>query len=420
MTKQPIMPLRYMMVLGTFLLSLLLYIDRACISAAKGAISDSLGFSDKQMGWVLSIFALGYALFQVPSGIAGDKFGPRKVLTAVVTLWSIFTAFTGIAWNYSSMLIVRFLFGAGEAGAFPNMARTIYSWMPVKERGITQGINFSGSRIGSAFALPVVAWMITEIGWRTSFYILGGIGMLWSAAWYAFFRDNPEDHPNISEAEKELILAERQEQSTEKASISASIVFSSKNVWIAMSQYFASNFTFFFTLTWLLPYVKETYNLGLQEAGWYASIPILCGALGNWFSGWLIDRIYKSGKWKMSRVIPAVMGFSLAALGLVFSVFMSEVEWAIFFLSIAVFGADMTLSPSWSLCIDIGKENSGAVSGTMNMAGNIGAFITALSFPYFVDWFGGVKPFFFIAASLCVMAIFLWFFVKPEKSLEEY
>ena len=420
MTKQPLIPLRYMMVFGTFLLSLLLYIDRACISAAKGAISESLGFSDKQMGWVLSIFALGYALFQVPSGIAGDKYGPRKVLTAVVTLWSIFTAFTGLAWNYASMLIVRFLFGAGEAGAFPNMARTIFSWMPVKERGITQGINFSGSRIGSAFALPVVAWMITEIGWRNSFYILGAIGMLWSAAWYAFFRDNPEDHPNISDAEKELILAERQEQSTEKASISAAIVFSSKNVWIAMSQYFASNFTFFFTLTWLLPYVKETYNLGLQEAGWYASIPILCGALGNWFSGWMIDKIYKSGKWKMSRVLPAVIGFSLAALGLVFSVFMSEVEWAIFFLSIAVFGADMTLSPSWSLCIDIGKKNAGAVSGTMNMAGNIGAFITALSFPYLVDWFGGVKPFFFIAASLCVMAIFLWFFVKPDKSLEEY
>ena len=154
------------------------------------------------MGWVLSIFALGYALFQVPSGIAGDKYGPRKVLTVVVTLWSIFTAFTGLAWSYTSMLVVRFLFGAGEAGAFPNMARAIYSWIPVKERGITQGINFSGSRIGSAFALPLVAWLITAIGWRMSFYVLGGIGVLWSLAWYWFFRDNPEDHPGISKAEK--------------------------------------------------------------------------------------------------------------------------------------------------------------------------------------------------------------------------
>lgn len=409
-----------MMVVGTFLLSLLLYIDRACISAAKDSIAESLNFSDKQMGWVLSIFALGYALFQVPSGIAGDKYGPRKVLTVVVTLWSIFTAFTGLAWSYTSMLVVRFLFGAGEAGAFPNMARAIYSWIPVKERGITQGINFSGSRIGSAFALPLVAWLITAIGWRMSFYVLGGIGVLWSLAWYWFFRDNPEDHPGISKAEKEYILSERQEQSSKKSKLDARILFSSKNVWIAMAQYFASNFTFFFTLTWLLPYVKETYNLGLQEAGWYASIPIVCGAFGNWFSGWLIDRIYKSGKWKMSRLVPAMIGFSLAAIGLIFSVYMSSVGSAIFFLSISVFGADMTLSPSWSLCIDIGKNNAGAVSGTMNMAGNIGAFITALSFPYMIDWFGGVKPFFFIAASLCIVSIFLWFFVKPDHSLEEY
>lgn len=418
--KQTVVPVRYVMVMGTFLLSLLLYIDRACISAAKGAISDSLQFSDKQMGWVLSIFALGYALFQVPSGIAGDKFGPRRVLTVVVTLWSIFTAFTGLAWNYASMLIVRFLFGAGEAGAFPNMARTIYSWMPVKERGITQGINFSGSRIGSAFALPLVAWMITAIGWRTSFYILGAIGILWSVAWYWFFRDDPEDHPAMSDDEKTLILAERQQRTVEKTELDAGILFRSKNVWIAMSQYFASNFTFFFTLTWLLPYVKETYNLGLQEAGWYASVPIICGAFGNWFSGWMIDKIYKSGKWKASRMVPAIIGFSLAAIGLIFSVYMSSVVWAIFFLSIAVFGADMTLSPSWSLCIDIGKDHAGAVSGTMNMAGNIGAFITALAFPYLVDWFGGVKPFFFIAALLCAIAIFLWLFVKPERSVEEF
>jgi MFS transporter, ACS family, glucarate transporter len=418
--KQSLIPLRYVIVLGTFLLSLLLYIDRACISAAKGAISESLSFTDKQMGWVLSIFALGYALFQVPSGMAGDKFGPRKVLTAVVALWSIFTAFTGLAWSYTSMLVVRFIFGAGEAGAFPNMARTIYSWMPVTERGITQGINFSGSRIGSAFALPLVAYMITSIGWRISFFILGMIGILWSVAWYLFFRDNPEDHPHISESEKKLILTERQQQTSEKSDLDISILFRSKNLWIAMAQYFASNFTFFFTLTWLLPYIKDTYRLGLQEAGWYASVPIISGALGNWFSGWLIDRIYKTGKWRMSRMLPAVIGFSLAAVGLVFSVYMSSVVWAIVFLSVAVFGADMTLSPSWSLCIDIGRKNAGAVSGTMNMAGNIGAFITALSFPYMVDWFGGVKPFFFIASILCAMAALLWFFVKPELSLAEY
>ncbi|MFC2128110.1 MFS transporter, partial [Bacteroidota bacterium] len=150
-------PRRYFMVIGTFLLSLLLYIDRVCISVAKDSISEDLLLSDKQMGWVLSVFALGYALCQTPSGILADKYGPRKILSAIVIVWSVFTAFTGMVWNFISLLVVRFLFGAGEAGAFPSISRAVYSWIPMSERGLVTGINFSGSRLGAAFSLPLVA-----------------------------------------------------------------------------------------------------------------------------------------------------------------------------------------------------------------------------------------------------------------------
>ena len=159
---------RYFVALGMFLLALLLYIDRICISVAKDPIAGDLNISDKAMGWVLSSFALGYALLQVPSGMMADRFGPRKVLTSIVTFWSVLTAVTGAAWNFISLLIIRFLFGAGEAGAFPSMSRAIFSWIPLKERGIITGLNFSGSRLGAAFALPFVAWLITDFGWRTS------------------------------------------------------------------------------------------------------------------------------------------------------------------------------------------------------------------------------------------------------------
>ncbi len=157
---------RYGFFVGSFFLTLLLYIDRVCISSAKDAISGDLNFTDIQMGWVLSAFALGYALFQVPGGAMGDKYGVRKVMTSIMVVWSIFTALTGAAWSYSSMLICRFIFGAGEAGAFPNISRAAYSWVPLKERGIFQGINFSGSRLGAAFALPLVAFLIDAWGWR--------------------------------------------------------------------------------------------------------------------------------------------------------------------------------------------------------------------------------------------------------------
>ena len=211
-SKKQAIPRRVLFVSGTFLLSVLLYVDRVCISAAQPQVVADLGLTDTQMGWVLSVFALGYALFQTPSGILADRFGPRRILTAVVAFWSLFTALTGTAFNYVSMLIYRFLFGVGEAGAFPGMARAVYSWIPMKERGLVTGINFSGSRLGAAFALPVVAWMISSMGWRLTFGVLGGIGFIWAIAWYFWFRDDPSEHPGISEDELEFILQNRQQQ----------------------------------------------------------------------------------------------------------------------------------------------------------------------------------------------------------------
>ena len=187
-----------------------------------------------------------------------------------------------------------------------------------------------------------------------------------------------------------------------------------------MGQYFCSNFTFFFALTWLFPHVKSEYNLDTIEAGFYTAIPLVFGAFGNWFSGALGDSIFKKGNWAKSRILPAAIGFALAAIGLIGSIYMSSAIGAILFLSIAIFGADMTLPSSWAFCADIGKEHSGAVSGTMNMAGNIGAFITALVFPYLLDWTGNTNLFFIVGAVLNIIAIVLWYNMKPQKHFSEY
>lgn len=412
------MPARFLLVSGTFLLALLLYIDRACISVAKNPIADSLDLTDKQMGWILSAFALGYALFQTPSGLLADKYGPHKVLTTIVSLWSVFTVLTGLAWNFISMLVFRFLFGISEAGAFPGISRAIYSWIPLRERGLVTGINFSGSRLGAAFAIPVVAWMIGVLGWKITFAILGLIGILWAIFWFFWFKDDPVDHKSIGEAEKKYILENRQQKvsSGEIVKLSAAVLVRSRNMWLAMFQYFGSNFTFFFTLTWLFPHLQERFGLKIIEAGFYAAAPLVAGAMGNWFSGWLVDYIYKRGKWRLSRSLPAVTGFLLVVIGLLGNLQMETAGTAILFLSLAIFGADMTISPSWSFCVDVGKENAGAVSGTMNMAGNIGSFITALAFPYLHDWTGSVQPFFYIGAGLAVFSAFAWVYMNPAKS----
>jgi len=420
MKNRSIFPVRHKMVGGTFILAMIVLFDRILISVAKDPIASDLSLNDKQMGWVLSIFALGYALFQTPSGFLADKFGARRVLTAVVSLWSFFTALSGAVWNFGSLMIVRFLFGMGEAGAFPGMARAIFKWIPVKERGIVNGINFSGGRIGAAIALPLVAGLIEFTSWRMSFVILGIIGIVWAVIWYFWFRDSPSEHPGITE--KELRFIEENVQQPTAASgnekISFGKMFKSKTMWLLMGQYFSSNFTFFFCLTWLFPHLKATYNLESIEAGFYASAPLIFGALGNWVSGWMVDFIYRKERWELSRKLPAIIGFSLATIGIIASIYMKEVTGAVIFISIAVFGADMTLSPSWSACVDIGKEHSGTVSGTMNMAGNLGSFFTALAFPYLMSITASATPFFIVAGVLNLIAIVMWLSIKPQKALK--
>lgn len=411
-------PRRYYFFAGTFLITLLLYIDRICISSAKSSIGVDLGLSDIQMGWVLASFALGYALFQVPGGTLGDQFGPRKVVTGIMLLWSLFTALTGAAWNLISMLSFRFVFGASEAGAFPNISRAAFSWVPMNERGIFQGVNFSGSRIGAAFALPLVAYLIQLLGWRGMFTLFGAIGVLMAGAFYLSFRNKPENHPLVSLREKEFILNTRQEEDDSNTpKIPLIRLLASSNMWLAMGQYIGSNFIFFFMLTWLFPYIKGKYELDMLTTGFYTMLPLLAGALGNWTSGFLVDSIYKRGDWRKSRQVPAIIGFSLVVIGILASMYLTSVLGVILGLSLAVFGADMTLSPSWSFCIDIGQKNSGRVSGLMNMAGNLGAFLTALAFPYLQSLTGSNDSFFYLATILGGISMVLWFFMDPTRKL---
>ncbi|MCX6854760.1 MAG: MFS transporter, partial [Verrucomicrobia bacterium] len=375
---------RHILVSTTFLLSVLLYVDRTCISTAKDAVCADLALSKEQWSWVLASFAFGYALFQTPGGALADRLGGRLVLTTVVTAWSVFTGLTALAWNFASLLVVRFLFGAGEAGAFPGMARVVYSWIPVGERGLVKGINFSGSRIGAALAMPLIAWLIQRCGWHLTFGVLMVIGIGWALFWWSWFRDDPAQQKGISKEELDHILANRQDTgpTTKPDPLPLSVMLRSGNLWLMMVQYFGSNFTFFFSLSWLYPYVKGKYQLDAVDAGLYAMVPLLGGAVGNVLSGWMVDALYRSGKLSLSRKLPAVIGFALAAIGMIMSVQQDTAGGAVFWLTLAIFGADMTLSPSWSFCIDIGGRNAGAVSGTMNMAGNLGSAITALAFAY--------------------------------------
>lgn len=415
---------RWLIIVATFLLSLLLYVDRVCISAAKDLVAKDLGLTEIQMGWVFSAFALGYALLQTPGGWMADRLGPRRVLALIVTIWSVFTGLTAAAWSFGSMLSVRFLFGAGEAGAFPGMARAIYSWIPMRERGRVQAINFSGSRFGAALTLPLISWAIVAIGWKATFVVLMLIGVAWALVWFLLFRDDPADARWLSDAEREFILAGRQPMVVTTTGPPSSDpiggwpILRSATVWALCGQYFASNFTFFFGLTWFFPQMKSRYGLTGLEASVFAAVPMIGGAMGCWLSGWWVDRLYASGRWVTSRRLPAMCGFALSAAGMLGSAFASTPLNSSVWFTLCIFGADMTLPPSWSTCVDIGRRRSGVVSGTMNMAGNLGSFITSLAFPYLLQWTGSAMPYFYMAAAVNLLAIGFWIRVDPRISLE--
>ncbi len=423
MKKQKVMTRqRYLLIVVLFFHTVNTYMDRVCISSAKGDIMKDLQINDQMMGWIFGIFALGYALFQVPSGWFADRFGPRKALTVVVSFWSTFTALTGAAFNAVSMLVMRFIFGVGEAGAFPGATRAFYKWLPVKERGIAQGINFSGSRIGAGISYFLMPLVISLIGWRLTFVANGVVGVLWVTVWLLWFRDNPKDNPQISQEELDYIEQGRESEFVVSQKVSFAEIFTSSNMFLAMAQYFASNITFFICLSWLPSYLKETWGDGAE---FYAAIPVFCAATANWASGSLVTYLYKKGYHVGSRRIPAIIGFALGTVGLLLATQTQELKSFVIFFSIAVYGVDMTLSPSWAFCMDIGGDKSGAVSGSMNMVGNIGSAVSAIIFPYFVanitlpyfaESVGTANSFFVFAAVLNVLAIISWVFMNPRRS----
>lgn len=389
-------------------LSFLTIVDRVCISAAKSPMSGDLGIADAAFGWVFGAFTVGYTFMMVPAGWLADRFGPRKTLALIVLLWSLLTAATGWVNGTAILLLVRFLFGLAEAGAFPGAARAISNWLPTQERGLALGLLNTGSRIGAAFGLSAMSFCVVSVGWRVSFMLLGAAGILWSALWFWWFRDRP-----LSAAYGPAIETSVQRESLCQA-LDGKSLLRSPTVYIILFQYFASQFTFFICFSWLLPYLETHYGLTGTRAGLYAAIPLLCGALANWISGTMVDAIYRRGHWKRSRRLPAMCGFGLAFAAVLAATFVPSVGGFVLFFALATFGVDLTLSPSWSVCADIGGRHVGALSGAMNMMGSLSSFGSAILFPIMLGVTGNIRSYFCLAAFLDLVAMGCWGFVLDE------
>jgi sugar phosphate permease len=408
------------------LMYLITYLDRVNISTAAPVISKEFGFDKITMGFIFSAFAWAYAAFQVPGGWLGDRFGARSVLTIIVTYWSIMTAATAMAFSATSFFVVRFLFGIGEAGAFPVATRAMQNWYPKQERGFVQGITHSASRLGAAIAPPIVVLIMTAFNWQAVFYICGAVGIVWSVWWYFAYRNLPEEHAMVNPAELARIRgtdatgAVNQVKLDKKPSVPWETLLRSPNMWAIMCAYFTYVYCLWIFLSWLPSYLVEARNFTLLKVGFLGSLPLWAGVVGDTAGGlatdWLMAR---TGNLKFARRVVAIIGMLGCAAFIVPAAYAEDAYTAVYCLTGAMFFLECTIGPSWAVPMDMGGEHSGTVSGMMNMAGNIGGALSPIVFGFLVQ-FGSWQAPFVVAASLLVAGAAIWaFWLDPSVSVVE-
>ncbi|MDR3588826.1 MAG: MFS transporter [Negativicutes bacterium] len=412
---------RHVVLFVVCLVYLITYLDRINIAAAAPMMMKEFNFSKAELGAVFSAFTWAYALFQIPAGWLGDKYGARKVLALVVVGWSVMTSATAFAWSFTSLLVIRFIFGIGEAGAFPSATRAFSFWIPATERGLAQGLTHAFARFGAAITPAISVAIIALWGWRTMFVLFAGLGIVWAACWYFWYRDKPTEYREkwggINEAEIELIN-EGKDVNKKKTKLPFAKLFRSKNMWALCLAYFCYSYTMWIYYTWLPTYLIEARGFTIVKMGIFASMPLLAGTVGDTLGGWLSDRIWaKTGRGKFSRRIVAISGLIVGAAFMIPGAMTDSAYLAVFLLSCSVFALEMSVGVYWAVCLDVGHEFAGTVSGMMNSIGNIGSALSPLVFGIILQSTGSWVYPFLVASVLLLIGSFLWLKVDPETSV---
>ena len=407
---------RHVVVAWTLAIAAIAYLDRICISTAAPAIRAELGLSDGDMGLVFSAFTLAYALFEVPSGWFADRFGARITLTRIVVWWSVLTALTGLAGGLASLLVVRFLFGAGEAGMFPASARAFGRWLPQGERGRAFGLALMTAALGGPLTQPLVVALLNRTRWRVAFAVFGSFGFVWAVGRWRWFRDEPGDHPAVNPTELRLIVADRGEI-LHHESVPWGLMVRNPTLRALCLMYAAGIYGWYFYITWLPTYLLRARGFDLSQVGWLAALPLLSIAGGVFLGGWGSDRLASRLGSRRGRRIMGLIGFPLAAAAAVVAVLTPSP-----LLSAGLFGAAaglaaLGIAPAWAVCVEVGGAHAGVVSGAMNMFGNLGGALSPLVIGFSLERFGSWQAPLLSVAALYVVAAVLWLEIDPGKRI---
>ena len=414
---------RWWMLVLFSLMYLICYLDRGIISVAQPEMRQAFGLTLGQMGLVLAAFTWAYAIGQIPVGWLGDRFGPKRVLSVLIAWTSTSALLTGAALGINSLFAARFLLGIGESGAFPVASRGMQLWFAPSERGRIQGVTHFFSRFAVAITPLTAGGLLVAYGWRVMFYVFGAIGFAWVAGFWWFYRERPEDHPQVNRAELAQIRGvdargDINAASTAKQQTPWRQILLSPNMWWIALGYACFFFGTNFYLTWYPTYLREHRGLSVAALGIWGSIPLLAGMLGDVVGGSLSDLILKRTRnAKLARRGVAVPGFILAGVFVIPAAMVAGTTMSILMLSASFFFLEWVIGPAWAVPMDVGGRFSGTVTGVMNMAGALAASFTAIVYGSLFGAGYWVAPFLVSAAVMGLGALIWAFLIDPDRSV---
>jgi MFS family permease len=400
---------RYSVVVLAITLAVLSYVQRVAISQAAGPISHDLHISKQQMGLIFGAFGLSYALFEIPMGLLGDRLGVRRVLAQIVLAWSAFTALTGVAWNVASLWVIRFLFGAGEAGCFPNLTRMLSAWLPARERATAQSLMWAFTRWGGAATPPLALLCITWFGWRWAFGSFAALGVVWCAVFLYWFRDDPARHRAVNAAELEMLERSRVLTTHKAGQRHWLSLLLTRQVSLLGVQYFCFSYVWYFYITWLPTYLREGRGQTPAHAATLAVMPLLFGGFGSLATGLAPVRLPR-------RVI-AICGFFGTAILLFGFTRIQSVVVAMVVMGLASFCSDLAMPISWDACVEIGGPYTATVAAAMNMIGNLAGFVAPVVSGVILEkTSGNWNVLIYTMTAAAMVSATCWLYLNPESS----
>lgn len=409
------------------------YMDRLNLGIAAKYIQDEFAFNNETMGWILSAFVLGYALFQVPGGWAGDKIGPRRMLTFAIVWWSVFTALTALApqlplagwfsvgWSFA---IIRFLIGMGESASYPNSAKIVSYWSAAGGRGVATSVFIAGLGMGGALSPLGITWVMLHWGWRASFFLCAVLGGIVALVWHLYARDHPEEHPGVNAEELWVIGRDRKKGSVPargkghpKAPVPWKAMFSSRSAWALVLSYFFIAFPAYIYYTWFFIYLIRVRGLSVAQTGLWGSTPFIAIIVLSPLGGWLSDRLVARVGVRGGRRYVIWIGVGCSAIMLPLGGYVANHTLAILLLAGASGFNLFATTIWWATCNDMTLNFSGSLSGLMNMSGNLGGWLSPILTAVIFTHFGWNMAFNF-AGLMTLTSGLLWFAVKADEKIE--